>query len=386
MSLINKMLRDLDARNAVPGKAQPAGELRPLPEANGGERPRFGPGMIAFLVVAALAFIALQFSDLWLPQLKAQLRDKPVAAAPQPVAPPPAPAPTVIAAAATPPVVAPAAAPDVAPPSALVDSLLPLPSLGDALMAHAEAAAELRPGLKLDTELAREPAPPAAPPAAAPAPTASRSKPAAARAQAGIVIDKKDPLAGDHAEAEYRKGVAAYRAGHASEAAAAFRAVLAEDPRHLGARQALLGMLAQAKQWDEAQALLKEALTIMPTHYLWAMVLARIQVERGNTAAALETLLQHKAYADKRADYQGFTGAVLQRLQRPREAALCFQAAAQLRPSEARWWLGLGMSLEADARPAEAREAFLKAQGADGLTPETQAFIAARLRKPPAQN
>ena len=373
MSLINKMLRDLDARHAVAGKVPMADALRSLPDAEA--RPRIGRGLWIFLIIAGLAFVALQFSDLWLPQARSYFQDKPtpvVRPAALPISPAPAPQP------------APAAAP--APPT-LAEKLLPLPPLGDTLMAQVETqqtGSESRAGLILEPALALEPA--AAAPAPAPALTAAAEKPRAApqarapRAEAGIVIDSRDPLAGAHAELEYRKGIAAFKQGHVNEAAGIFRAVLQEDPRHLGARQALLGMLAEAKHWDEAQGLLKDALAIMPTHYVWAMALARIQVERGNTAAALETLQLHSPYAEKRAEYQGFAGALLQRLQRPREAAQRFLAAAQLKPSEARWWLGLGLALEADGRPAEAREAYQRAQAADGLTPETQAFVAAKLR------
>ena len=377
MSLINKMLRDLDARHEVAGKSPLANGVRSLPDADAEARPRFGRGMWAFLIVAGLAFVVLQLSDFWLPQVRLLLKDK----APVPARPVPLPVATVPAQAPPP------AAP--APPPALAENVLPLPPLNDALMAQADTASpsgDGRGGLKMETALAREPAPPQA--AATVDRTAERpverpraaAAPRTARADAHVVIDNKDPLAGDRSEAEYRKGIAAFKQGHLSEAAAIFRSVLREDPRHLGARQALLGMLAEAKQWEEAQSLLKDALSIMPTHYLWAMALARIQVERGNTAAALETLMQHIAYAEKRADYQGFAGVLLQRLQRPREAAQRFQVAAQLKPSEGRWWLGLAMALEADGRPAEAREAFIRAQNSDGLTPETQAFIASKLR------
>ena len=373
MSLINKMLRDLDARHEVAGKSPLASGVRSLPDAEAEARPRFGRGMWVFMIVAGLAFVALQLSDFWLPQLRARLQDK---AAAKPLPPPVAPVAV--------------AQPLAPPPPTLSEKLLPLPPLDDALMGQPDASGEGRGGLKLETALAREPSSPAIAtplerevdrPKERPLDKPRASAPArVARADAGVSIDSKDPLAGDHAEAEYRKGIAAYKQGHLNEAAAIFRSVLREEPRHLGARQALLGMLAEAKQWEEAQSLLKDALAIMPTHYIWAMALARIQVERGNTAAALETLMQHMAYAEKRAEYQGFAGALLQRLQRPREAAQRFQAAAQLKPSEGRWWLGLGMALEADGRSAEAREALLRAQNSDGLTPESQAFIASKLR------
>ncbi|MEK7736775.1 MAG: tetratricopeptide repeat protein, partial [Pseudomonadota bacterium] len=85
-------------------------------------------------------------------------------------------------------------------------------------------------------------------------------------------------------------------------------------------------------------------------------------------------------YGEKNADYHGFSGVLLQRLQKPREAAAHYQAAVQINPNEGRWWLGLGLAYEAEGRPAEARDAFQHARGARGLTPEMAAVIDKKLR------
>lgn len=356
MSLINKMLRDLDARHAPAGTSPLPNQVRSLPDS--GARTRAKPVLWIMLSLAAGVAAIVQFAGDGPLQLHTPAK---TAVTPPPIAanvPAPAPAPAATQAQA-----------------GLADDVVPLPRLPDALLIEAAAstpAASTRSELKLDTALARDPKPLAAKSA-----TAASTRPS--QDNVAVRIDS-DALAGDRTEAEYRKGVAAFRQGRVSDATAQFKSVLKEDPRHLGARQALLGMLAENKQWDEAQALLKDALAIMPTHYLWAMALARIQVERGNSAGAWETLQAHIAYAENKADYQGFAGVLLQRLQRPREAALRFQAAVQLQPGEGRWWLGLGLALEADGRAAEARDAFMRAQRAGELSPETQAFLEKKLR------
>jgi len=191
---------------------------------------------------------------------------------------------------------------------------------------------------------------------------------------------ERDVAAADKIEQEYRKGVSAYQQGHPSEAAAQFKAILKEAPRHLGARQTLLSMYAEQRQWDEAQKLLKEGLSLLPTHIDWAMSLARIQAENGQTEEAWTTLQQHSAYAEERAEYQGFAGVLLQRLRRPSEAAARFRAATRLKPGEGRWWLGLGTALEADGHASEAHEAFLRARTSEGLTPDMTTFLERKLR------
>jgi len=128
------------------------------------------------------------------------------------------------------------------------------------------------------------------------------------------------------------------------------------------------------------QSVLKEGLELMPEQIAWAMALARIQVERGRLPEAWETLQKHMLHAEKSADYKGFAGVLLQRMQKPHEAILYYQAAVQIKPNEGRWWLGLGLAFEADNRAAEAHEAFQRARGASGLSPEMIAVIDRKLR------
>lgn len=380
MSLINKMLRDLDARHAVAGRTAMPNEVRPLPEQT--PRPRVSRGLLGLLALTAIAAVAgLQTSSYWLPELQALLA--PPVATPQP----------------PPPVVQEQAPPMLVLALPSVSETLPLPPEPQAEPSPAPLPAAPRPprkaaqaaqaapadgrnsGLKMDNSLPQVSAAPS------PAPVVvekSEAEPAprSVKAASHVVIDKQQHLgsAQERAEFDYRKGLALFKQGHATEAMAQFKSALQEDPRHTAARQTLLSMLAEQKQWDEVQALLNEGLELMPTQVAWAMALARIQVERDKPTEAWETLQKYMADGEKNADYQGFAGVVLQRLQKPREATLRYQAALQLRPNEGRWWLGLGMALESDGHAAQAKNAFRRARSADGLTPEMLAVIENRLQ------
>lgn len=391
MSLINKMLRDLDARHAATGQTVLPDEVRPLPEEV--VTPRVSRRVWILAGALILAAAAIQTSALWLPLL-AEFVPLPANLLP----PPP---PTVVAQAAPP------------PPTTVVlqlpppEQMLPLPSLPETAPAAPEISAEpaspppapaAQPAapqavesrstdLKIDRSLPELPQPkPAAPaavaPVVAPAPKKSAPAPKSARPQAVATVEKQQNMgtAQERAEAGYRKGVAAYKQGHFSEAATLFKAALQEDPRHLATRQTLLSMQAEQKQWEEVQAVLKEGLDLMPEQISWAMALARIQVERGKLPEAWETLQKHMIHADKSADYQGFAGVLLQRMQKPHEATLYYHAAVQLKPNEGRWWLGLGLAYEADGKPTEAREAFQRARNSAGVTPEMAAAIDKKLR------
>ena len=71
---------------------------------------------------------------------------------------------------------------------------------------------------------------------------------------------------------------------------------------------------------------------------------------------------------------------MLQRLGRYKEAAEHYQQALRLSPGEGRWWLGLGLALEAEGRANEAREAFQRARQSGTLSSELTALVEQKLR------
>lgn len=180
-------------------------------------------------------------------------------------------------------------------------------------------------------------------------------------------IEKQDRV--ERGDEGYRDGIQAYQQGRLRDAVVQLQAVLREAPRHLQARQALLGIYMEYKRYDDAAILLQVGLDQMPGQVSWAMTLARLQVERGNQAEALATLEKYQVSGERNADYQGFMAVMLQNLHRSREAVLRYKAALRLKPREGRWWFALGEALEADKRVAEATEAYRQAQSLGGLTP-----------------
>ncbi|MDO9242705.1 MAG: tetratricopeptide repeat protein, partial [Rhodocyclaceae bacterium] len=135
-----------------------------------------------------------------------------------------------------------------------------------------------------------------------------------------------------------------------------------------------------SRQWDAARQVAQSGLAVDPTQSGLATILARLQFEQGDTTAALDTLTRHAAHANGNADYQGLFAYLLQKQQRPAEAAQRFQAALALRPNEGRWWFGLGLTLESAGRGGEAKEAYAKAREVGNLPADMVAVIEQKLR------
>lgn len=194
-------------------------------------------------------------------------------------------------------------------------------------------------------------------------------------------IDKqvKELTPHQRAENDYRKATVAIQQGKTAEAIGGLEQALLQDPQHSAARQTLIGVLLGSKRQDEAVRKLQDGLNLDPSQAGLAMILARVQVEKGDLKAAVETLQRTLPHALERADYQAFLAALLQRQARHKEAIEHYSLAVRKTPQSGVWWMGLGISLQAENRMTEAQEAFGRAKSSNSLSPELQAFVEQRL-------
>lgn len=439
MSLINQMLQDLDGRHATGQERE--GLHRDVRSVAAATAPRRRP---APLVWGGLALVAgMGGAAAWLALTGNPAATPTVVAAAPPVAPasaPPAEAAAPVAAPVVAPVGnidasgtvgAPAAAAPVAqavavtpapggtasvaapapaavmPPPASTPAALPAPVRPATAEAKAERKAAMPatapaangaasalattapavapkaalPALPLGGEPVRTADTSAAPAPAVPAATLpTKAAPAASGGSEKIEKNLRLATPRDRAEQEYRLAVQSLNAGRVAEALERLRGALRQDPSHVTSRQLLVRLLLEQRAGDEARQTLAEGLEINPGQVSWAVALARLQAERGEVGGALATLQKAAAAGQDYADYQGLYGNLLARQNHPREAAERYLAAARLNPGEGRWWLGLGLALEADGRGGEAKDAFARARSAGNLPPDLAALAEQRLR------
>lgn len=358
MSLINKMLQDLDARGDGAASAVHQPEVKAVPAVERDRRPLiYGGAALAVLVAAAGGWYAWQSHGAGagpVPKVMTnRAPDKPRFQQP------------------------PAAATPITPAAAAVEA----PAAHDAPAGTAVEAHQAAP--------AATNAPPAAPAPqvgpeeheATPAPVAAKPRKAgrvaAPASEAavptgagdGVVITPKQV-----SENAYRRALLALQEGRTSAALADLDKAVEVDPRNDAARQTYVSLLLENRRTDDAIYQLRLALGIDPRQPGLAMVLARLQLEKGGPAA-LETLQNTLPYAGANADYLGFLAGVLQRDQRHGEAAERYRDALALAPNNGVWWMGLGISLQADQHLPEAREAYKRARATPGLSAELKTFV-----------
>ena len=362
MSLINKMLQDLDRRHApaaVQGQARHP-DVRAVRALHGG--PEWFWRVVATLMLVAAAWTVWVVYQLQ-PRsvatglaLRAAENDRRLAAAA------PAPAPAQVA--ATPAVLAVPAPEKLAAP---IETLRLALSIDTPLAPRASRPAKAAPSIV-----------PATPPATAPA---SRQRPAAAGAPARVEKRERSGLPVDRAEAEFRRAALLLERGRVSDAEQALLAAIGAHHAHQAARQTLIALYIEQGRIEEARRHLQEGLAVNPTYTPFAVALARIHVDRRAYAVALEILDQARIAGQTSEDFHVLRGAVLQRMARHGEAADAYRLALGFGPQGGASWVGLGISLDALGRRPEAAEAFRRGVASGTLADEVRAYAAQRARQ-----
>ena len=352
MSLINKMLQDLDARGTQ-GAGPQAAEIRPVARP---ER-RLPLPVLLVSLCSALALGAGGYAALKFFQNRAAAPAPAVKVAAEPM---PAPKPVIPAA----PVV-----PDVPAPVAEVKPE-PEPAKPVAPVEVKPAKVKVKPvAAKPKQEVAKKAPAKRVLPAAAVKKAAVPAKPLAQ------IRPPPKPLAAD----QYRVALARMSEGRVTEAIASLEQTLRTDPRHEGARQTLVGLLIENGRHDDAMRHLQAALALDVRQPSMAVLLARLQIERGGNG--IDTLMRSLPAAAGKPDYHAFLAGALQRAGRHGEAAEQYMAALRTSPQNGVWLMGLGISLMAEHRNADAAEAFKRAKASGNLSAQLQNFVERKLNQ-----
>jgi len=369
MSVINQVLRDLEQRHAAPGRKS----LAKVPVRAVGVPDRGGRATVLAACTAGLALTAVSIAALhgWSIPAEATAAESPAKRG-------------AVIALASPSTILPPTA-----PQRLRESVTKRPRGWSATGAHDAPPEPAVVGRTRTREPVAEGEPLAAPAASvaastgtSKAPGASRSPVAANSATAeATAIDRQDrPLAPvERAENAFLAGIAALRNGHAIEAEVKFRAALDALSAHVGARQALLGLMLDSRRSVEAEALMRAGMVANPDHISFAMVAARLQAQRGDTVAAILTLESVQGPGSGHGDFVALHAAMLQRLGRHGEAAERYGVAIGLGNALPVWFIGRAISLQQIGKDSEARACFRQAIDTGNLPPELRAFAERQL-------
>lgn len=367
MSVINRMLLELDQRHDSTAQQQLPGMVRAVPV----RLPAWYRVWLIGTLLIALAALTGYFiwrAAPWKTDTAAIQAARPVPTEPSPalISPPRLPSAPITASASATASAAPASVqtitPSPTPVPAPITLPMPLPVTPDP--ARTESKKLLPPEREASLETRTSPQ------------VVSKSKPSTE-----ITIDMKRVSPEQQADFRYQEALALLSQGRGQDAQTALEDALRLDPKNLAARQALLSIFLTAKRYPQAEQILHDGLRLNLAIPSLASALASVQLERGDATAALATLEKYAPQANGAGEYHSMYAALLQRGQRHSEAIEQFQTALKTHSNHAHWLMGLGISLQAEKRNAEAEQAYSRARASQGLSPELQAFVEQRLQQ-----
>ena len=363
MSVINTMLKDLDARGA---SAQPAVKDGGLPRPLAPKRAQPSAWRLpALLLGGGLVLGFAAFAD-W-PKLTGSASPGPAPAPALPIeasaaAPPAVQTPRVVAEAPSPP--AKATTESVAP--------APKPALPAPQRVALAAPAEPKPIPAPIAQKAPEPALEAATERATATPLVV---PVVMPAR----IDKRPTQLSpeQRALALYAQATELAQAGQRRTALGRALEALALDPRHAPTR--LLAAVLEHETGADARAvrLLSEGLVHHPRDGAQALLLARLLVAQGANSDALSVLDQQAVTG---ADADGLRGGILAQQGDFKRSLSAYENAARQQPGNPMWWFGLGVALESEGMGSRARQAYAKAQALGLPRQDLAAYAENRMR------
>jgi MSHA biogenesis protein MshN len=128
-----------------------------------------------------------------------------------------------------------------------------------------------------------------------------------------------------------------------------------------------------------AESTLEAALELDPALHDARSDLARLRLARGDAAAALAALEGSAPLLAQDPEYHALHAALLSRTGAHARAADAYARLVALDRTRAPWWLGLAISLEAQSRAPDALAAYREAARLTSLDPETQSWVESRI-------
>lgn len=184
------------------------------------------------------------------------------------------------------------------------------------------------------------------------------------------------------AKKAYQHAVQPLQQGEFSQAEQKLVQVVHQYPQMLKARITLVKVLLKNNKLQQAYQYLQHALQKRPDDVDLIMLKARYYYQQRKMQQALRALESIDPPPIKQhPQYYAFTAALQRQLDNDAVAAQLYHQLLELDPDRSVWWLGLGLSYKDAGQYNRAKQAFQKALNTGHLNPKLRAYVASQIQQ-----
>ncbi|MEQ5809592.1 tetratricopeptide repeat protein [Alteromonas sp. NFXS44] len=196
-------------------------------------------------------------------------------------------------------------------------------------------------------------------------------------ADTGVMkVTKSQPAA---VEATLRDQIAGeMKKGNMREATRLLILLSQREPDNLDVRKKLASVYFAEGQVEQAQQILEQALVKAPANTSIRLMLGRLYTQQNLGELAWEVISQPVVTTDT--DFLGFRAGYANQQQKYDTAINDYRALTELQPATARWWLGLGIAADKLDQRHLAVQAYQKALNRQGLEGDVEIFVRKRIK------
>ncbi|MGI2184180.1 tetratricopeptide repeat protein [Shewanella oncorhynchi] len=171
----------------------------------------------------------------------------------------------------------------------------------------------------------------------------------------------------------------AERDGKLKDAISYYEQTLGFDPSMHEARKQLAALHYGQGQLAKASEVLQQGMLLFPQQLDFALLLARVQQASGKADLALVTLANIPDTHPLARQKWMAQSDLAQKLGQFSLSEQAYRQLLQQEPQQAKWWMGLAYALDSQQQFPQARQAYRTALGHRGLSAQASAFIEQRL-------
>ncbi|MFC4701073.1 DUF6584 family protein [Glaciecola siphonariae] len=150
-------------------------------------------------------------------------------------------------------------------------------------------------------------------------------------------------------------------------------------PEDVRARKQLASLLFSSARYEQARQLLQAGLRVTPADNAMRIMLARVAFKTGDFEDAHAALAGHPYPALANIELISFRAALAERLSQYEFAYQDYKLLVSREPNNAKWWLGLGVSQDKLNRGEQALASYQRVKGLNQLPAQVGEFVEQRI-------